>query len=437
MKGFQMEIITTHKNTDFDAFASMVAAKVLYPGAVCVLPKTVNPNVRAFISIHKDIFDMHTSDEIDFKKVKRLIVVDTNNWNRLDRMGALSKRDDIEIILWDHHKDSGDINPTIEYREEIGANITLMVRRLKKERKKISPIQATLFLTGLYEDTGNLTFPSTTAEDAFAAGFLLENRADLNVIGTFLRQAYGEKQKNVLFEMLQNSKRSRISGYSVSINKLEIEGHVNSLAVVVGMYREILNVDAAFGIFTNRDKDKCMVIARCNSDSLDVGSIMRSMGGGGHPGAASAMLKSVNPDAVEEWISELIEGNQQASVQISDIMSFPVFTVDSDTSMEKVAAILKDKGCTGLPVVNGDKLVGIISRRDFKKIKRESQLKSPVKAFMSTNIMTIEPGKSPIQAARLMVKHDIGRLPVVENGRIIGIITRSDSMLYFYDMLPD
>ncbi|MFH2044276.1 MAG: CBS domain-containing protein [Pseudomonadota bacterium] len=56
---------------------------------------------------------------------------------------------------------------------------------------------------------------------------------------------------------------------------------------------------------------------------------------------------------------------------------------------------------------------------------------------MSTKIVTIDPGKSPIQAAKLMAKHDIGRLPVVENGRIIGIITRSDTMLYFYDMLPD
>jgi tRNA nucleotidyltransferase (CCA-adding enzyme) len=432
-----MRIITTHKNTDFDALASMVAATVLYPGAVCVIPKTVNPNVKAFISIHKDILDLHSPEEIDLGKVTSLVVVDTNSWSRLDRMNALSKRDDLEVIVWDHHKGSGDIKATSSCQEETGANITLMVRNLKKGRKGITPIQATLFLTGLYEDTGNLTFPSTTAEDAYAAGFLLEKKADINVIGNFLRQAYGEKQKNILFQMLQNANREKINGHSVSINKIEIDGHVNSLAVVVGMYREILNVDAAFGIFTGRDRDRCMVIARSNSDSIDVGSIMRSMGGGGHPGASSAMLKSVNPDAVEEWIRELIEGNQQASVQISDIMSFPVFTVDSDTSMDKVALVLKEKGCTGLPVVEGDKLVGIISRRDFKKIKRESQLKAPVKAFMNTNVMTIEPGKSPIQAARLMVKHDIGRLPVVEDGRIIGIITRSDSMLYFYDMLPD
>ncbi len=46
-------------------------------------------------------------------------------------------------------------------------------------------------------------------------------------------------------------------------------------------------------------------------------------------------------------------------------------------------------------------------------------------------------GDSPIQAAQMMVRHDIGRLPVVEDGRIIGIITRSDVMMYFYDLLPD
>jgi CBS domain-containing protein len=79
----------------------------------------------------------------------------------------------------------------------------------------------------------------------------------------------------------------------------------------------------------------------------------------------------------------------------------------------------------------------MISRRDFRKLRKESQLKNPVKAFMSRDILTIEPGKSPMQAAQILVKHDIGRLPVVEDGKVIGIITRSDVMRYFYDLLPD
>jgi len=432
-----MQVVTTHKNTDFDAMASTIAASILYPEAVPVLPRKVNPNVKAFLSIHKDIFKISSFDDISLGDVKRLIVVDINSWGRLGRIRGLKKNKKLEIFLWDHHSNAGDIKPTWKCQEPVGANITLMVRQLKQEKKILSPIQATLFLAGLYEDTGNLTFPSSTAEDAYAAAYLLERKADLNIISSFLRPAYGEKQKNVLFEMLQSAKRDRVNGYSVSFNKLNLKNYVDNLAVVVHMYREILNLDAAFGIFVDEDRNRCMIIGRSNADGFDIGTIMRSMGGGGHPAAGSAVLESVNPDAVADMIRELIQGNQQASVQISDLMSFPVYTVSPDTSMKKVASMLREKGCTGFPVVENEKLVGMISRRDFKRVKKESQLKGPVKAFMKTDVITIAPGKSPTEAARLMVKHDIGRLPVVENENILGILTRSDTMRYFYDLLPD
>ena len=432
-----MHIITTHKNTDFDALASVIAAKLLYPGSIPILPKSLNPNVKAFLSIHKDLLQVDSVGDINMNEISRLIVVDLNSWERLDKMEDLRSREDLEIILWDHHSNGGNISAALRYHEEVGAAATLLVMQLKKERKILTPIQATLFLAGIYEDTGNLTFPSTTAKDAHAAAYLLECKADLSIINTFLRPAYSEKQKDILFRMLQTANRVKINGHTISTNKVEIQGHINSLAVVVHMYMEIVNTDVAFGIFSNPDQGRCFVIGRSRADNFDMGSIMRSMGGGEHPSAGSALLKSVNPDAVEAWVLELVSGNQQTSVQISDLMSFPVITVQIDTPMKKVAEILREKGCTGVPVVDGGKLAGIISRRDFRKIKKESQLKAPVKAFMSPDVMTIAPGKSPMQAARLMVKHDIGRLPVVDDGRIIGIITRSDTMLYFYDLLPD
>ncbi|BBO67123.1 hypothetical protein DSCA_10530 [Desulfosarcina alkanivorans] len=433
------QIITTHKNSDFDAFASLVAATLIYPEAVAAVPKTINPNVRAFMSIHKEVFDYVDRWNIETGKVSRLIVVDTPNWSRLGPIAKLRQRTDLEVLVWDHHT-GGDIDADWKCQEAVGATVTLMVRQLKAMRKLITPIQATLFLAGLYEDTGNLTFSSCTAEDAYAAGWLLDRKADLALVAKFLRPAYGEKQKDVLFEMLKNTSRMKINGHSVSISRIHIDGHVGNLALVVRMYRDIVNVDAAFGLFVSQAKKgrcRCMVIGRSDTDAVDVGELMKSMGGGGHPGAGSAMLRDVNPDVAGQMIIDLLEGNQQSSVQISDLMSFPVFTVPSDTSMAEVARMLRRRGCTGLPVVDGDRLVGVISRRDFKKIRKEGQLQAPVKAFMSTRVITIEPGKSPIQAARTMVRHDVGRLPVVEAGRLIGIITRSDAMIYFYDLLPD
>jgi CBS domain-containing protein len=364
--------------------------------------------------------------------------VDTGTWNRIDNADAFARRSDLEILVWDHHPQPSDIDASWRCSSPVGANVTLMLRCLQTKCRSMTPIQATLCLAGLYEDTGHLTFSSTTAEDARAAAYFLEHGADLGILSRFLRPAYGEKQKNILFDMLKNGHREKVNGHTISISQLSIHGHVSSLALVVGMFRDIMNVDAAFGIFCDAEKEKCMVIGRSDTEGLNMGDIMRSLGGGGHPGAGSAMLRKVNPDTVSEMICDLIKGNQQSSVQISDLMSFPVYSLDSCASMEKVARTLREKGCTGLPIVEDGKLVGMISRRDFAKLNnKRSHLKKSVKAYMQREVMTIGPGISPLQAARIMVRHDIGRLPVIENGRVIGIVTRSDVMHYFYDLLPD
>ncbi|WP_457553231.1 CBS domain-containing protein [Desulfobacula sp.] len=431
-----MIIITTHKGSDFDALASLIAASVLYPDAKPVLPTSINANLKAFLSIHKDLFNLYSPKEINLEQVKTLVVVDTHSWNRLEGMGPLKKKN-LEIIVWDHHS-QGDIKANQKNIKATGAAVTLLVKEIEKQKKMITPIQATLFLIGLYEDTGNLTFASTMPEDAYAAGFLLDRKADLHILSTFLQQAYGKKQKDILFHMIKKAKRTEIGGFSISIANIKIEGRIQNLAMVLQMYREIMNVDAAFGIFKDVEQDKCIIIGRSNIEQINVGLLMRSIGGGGHPGAGSALLKSANPDTIEQMLLELISGNQQSSIMLSDIMSYPVITVNLDTKVEEVAMILRECGCTGVPVVDVDgHIKGVISRRDFKKIRKSKHMLAPVKAFMSRNIVTISSNKSVIEAARLMIKHDIGRIPVTEKDKIVGIITRSDAMTYFYDLLPD
>ncbi len=432
-----MIIITTHIGSDFDALASLVAASLLYPGSKPVLPTSINENLKAFLSIHKDLFSIYSPRDINLKDVKTLVVVDTHSWNRLEGMESLKDKKDLEIIIWDHHI-QGDIETSHKNIKETGASITMFAKELEKQQKLITPIQATLFLMGLYEDTGNLSFPSTLPEDAYAAGFFLEKKADLHILATFLRQAYGKKQKNILFHMIQKAKRLEISGFTISIVKMDIEGRVQNLAMVLQMYREIVNVDAAFGIFQDVEQNKCMIIGRSSIEEINIGLVMRSLGGGGHPGAGSALIKAANPDTIEQMLVELISGNQQTSVMLSDIMSYPVVTVSDDTKVEEVATILRDMGCTGVPIVDKEEhVVGIMSRRDFKKINRPKHMQSPVKAFMSRNIVTITHDRSAMEAAKLMIKHDIGRIPVMQNDKIVGIITRSDAMMYFYDLLPD
>lgn len=93
-----MQIITTHRSADFDGFASVIAGTILYPDAIPVLPKALNPNVKAFLSIHKDLFNIKSISEIDLDQVNRLIVVDTNKWARLESMKSLKDNDNLEIF---------------------------------------------------------------------------------------------------------------------------------------------------------------------------------------------------------------------------------------------------------------------------------------------------------------------------------------------------
>ena len=432
-----MELIVGHKNTDFDALASLVAASLLFPDATPMLARNVNPNVRGFLSIHKDLFRLVRPGEVDLDAVRRLVVVDACRWNRLDGVSALRKREDVEIFLWDHHPGEVDIRADRIRHESMGATVTLLVRELRERDVPLTPVQATLFLTGIYEDTGQLLFPATRSEDARAAAWLMDRDADLKVVGTLLQPVYGQKQRDVLFSVLRNQETLDINGFRVSFSTVDIQGHVGNLSVVVHMSREILGVDALFGIFTGRENAKSIVIGRSAADGLNVGGILRGLGGGGHPGAGSAMIADAKPERVVETITHLIEGNQQSSVRIGDLMSFPVTTVPPDMTMEALRLFLSEHGITGAPVVEDGRILGVVSQRDFKKVKKASGMQAPVKAFMSPKVVTIDPGASPLRAARLMVAHDIGRLPVVQDGEIIGIVSRSDAMIYFYDLLPE
>ncbi len=433
-----MLIATTHKNTDFDGLASVIAASILYPGCIGVIPKMTNKNVEMFLSTHKTAFNLILPNEVQHDEVTKLIVVDTDQWQRLDRMDKVAKREGLELDLWDHHMMAGgDIQATWSCKERIGSTVTLFAREMQKRGIQLTPLDSTVMLIGLYEDTGYLSFPGTTADDARAAAYLLENKADLNVAGFFLNPPYEENQKEILFEMMKKTEKRTIFGHSIGFNHLTLDKKVPNLATVVNMYRKIVNVDALFVIFTSDDRHS--IIGRSGVESIDIGQILSMFGGGGHSAAGSATVKDaeISVEKIIEKITTAIVANSSESIHIADIMSFPVISVAPETPMREVQALMASHKIRGVMVMEDTTILGIIVLWDLKKVKKDSQWESPVKAFMARNILTIGPGDSPSVAARIMIEKDVGHLPVVQDNKMIGIVTRTDILTYYYDLLPE
>jgi len=113
-------------------------------------------------------------------------------------------------------------------------------------------------------------------------------------------------------------------------------------------------------------------------------------------------------------------------------MSTPVHTVDRDATLEQVREDFARFGISGAPVVTEGHLAGIISRRDIRRAKQGGRMQLPVASCMATTVQTTEPQAPLLRAFEKMVEADIGRLPVVEEGHLVGIITRSDVLRLLY-----
>jgi tRNA nucleotidyltransferase (CCA-adding enzyme) len=420
-----MNVITTHTNTDLDALASMVAAQKLYPGAVMVFPGKMSRSVEEFMALHKDTLSVRAVREINPELVELLVLVDTKSPGRLAGLADLLTRSTVEVHIYDHHpRAEGDAVGRVEIIEVVGATTTLLVEKIQARGLALTPMEATILTLGIYEDTGSLIFTSTTARDVQAVAYLLEQGANLAVVADFLGRPLTAEQRSLLKTLLTAAEHHQINGIKFLIAKGTVDEFIGGLALLTHKLADFALVDAVFTVVEM--DDRVHVVARSSIPEVNVKDILSFFGGGGHPSAASATVKKAGVNEVTERLLETIRAKVKPPLTAADIMSSPVKTVTPGTRIEEAGQVMLRYGHTGLPVVEGAQLVGVISRRDVEKAACHGLGHAPVKGFMTSKVLTVTPEVSAAVVRELMVEHDIGRLPVVENGHLVGIVSRTD-----------
>lgn len=433
-----MKIIVGHSNMDLDSMASMVLARLLYPDHAAVASRLVHPVAGKLQNLYEHHLRFLHANELDGQEVERLVLVDTSSRRRVEEFLRRLPNEPAEVEIWDHHPvesagvqsagANGDVFPGAEiHRGAYGANATMLGLAVMERGLQPSPEEATVALAGIYADTGNFTHENVTEADFEVAAFLLSCGASLKMVRSFLNALTDAAQVNLFHDLLNKLEYRTIHGHRVITSYWETDQEWKGLGAVVEKIFEVENRDVYFALFYFTHKEKCLIIARNQKDTIPLHEILRDFGGGGHTKAAAATIKHSDGQHVYRQLLANLEHLLVPAITAQEIMSAPVHTICPEERLIDASRALEEIGHTGLPVVDGqEQLVGFLTLRDIMKGRRADQMHAPVKGYMSRPPISLAPEAPVHEVEELLAAHNIGHLPIVREKQVVGIVTRSD-----------
>ena len=427
-----MQVITTHVGTDFDALSSMIAAKKLYPEAKICFPGFLSGEVKRFLIIYGKIIQSTPPEMIDLQKVSRLIIVDTKLINRIGIFSKLISKKCVEIHIYDHHPPHPkDIKGDWGVCKEVGATITLFISLIKKRGIFITPIEATLFLLGIYEDTGSLIYSSTTPLDLEAANFLLSQGANLELISSFLNRDLNEKQTRLLNEFLKKAKTRIINGVEVVIISAEADEFIGGFSLPLHKFIDLKNLEVVFALI--KSKERIYLIARSRTPSVNVGEVLSFFGGGGHNFAASALIREGDIKEIEEKLYQVLEEIVRPHLTVGELIKPPARTISPYASIKEAKDILEKYSLETLPVIDKGKFVGAVSRERIEHLISHNAENIPLKNYISQKIAAIPAFFSIKKAQEIMIENKTKDLMVFDSeNKFIGVLSGLDLLNAFH-----
>jgi len=416
-----MHIILTHEQADFDAIASQFGAYLLDDTAIPVLPRRMNRNVNAFITLYGVELPFVDPRDLPAEQIQSVTLVDTQSMVSLKGMDAKTS---VQVI--DHHPLRDNLPPQWQVTiDETGANTTLFIEALGSRDNVLTPIQATLLLLGIYEDTGSLTYSRTTARDLTAAAFLLEHGANLEIASDFLNHPLSLQQQELYDELCNAAQSHNIHGHNIVVACGDAKEMNEELSTIAHKMRDLLDPDALFLLVITRGG--VQLIARSNSADIDVARIAEHFGGGGHERAAASLIKDGVLDEICEQLNRVLPNYVQPAITVGEIMSSRPQLLSPDTSAEQALRRMQRFGYEGYPVVADGKVIGLLTRRSVDRALAH-QLNLTAARLMNAGEYTVQPNDSIEHVQDIMTETGWGQIPVInpESGEVIGIVTRTD-----------
>ena len=428
-----MDVIATHGNADFDGLASMVGASKLFAGAKLVLPAGAQETVRNFLAVHD--LDLSKLKDLDLSTVTRLILVDTQEPDRIGALKACVENPRVEIVVFDHHVDEQSACAGRSQQsmiESVGATTTILIEQLRGRHLPITPFEATVLALGLYEETGSFGFASTTSRDLEAGAYVVAAGADLNLVAETLRRPLDPDAVALLNDLLERSEAYYLEGRKVLVATSPLDRCRGEAAGVVHTLAELPGVDAVI-VAVSMD-DRVQVIGRSRRPEIDVGWIAREFGGGGHAVAAAASVKHKPLPEVKEQIVRLLTTHYRPTLLAQDVMTQPVKTIGLDTTIAEASERMTMYGLNVFPILDQqERYAGLVSRELIQRALFHRLGKRAVQEIMQTDAYAARPDTPFHDIESTMIERNQRFVPVMKGTKIIGVITRTDVLRTLHD----
>ncbi len=416
-----MKIILTHEQADFDALASLLGAYYLQEEAIPVLPRKMNRNVRAFITLYGGELPFVEARDLPNEPIEDITIVDTQSM-----VSIKGARPDAAVHVIDHHPIREDFPSDWSITvAATGANTTIFVDNLRESEITLGMVQATLLLLGIYEDTGSCTYTRTTARDLRAASFLMEQGANLSIANDFLNHPLTLDQQALYDRLHKQAETLHIQGHTVILACEDDSDLDEEYSTIVHKLRDFLDPDAIFVLITS--KAGVQMIARSTSDQIDVAAIAAQFGGGGHDRAAAGLIKNKPLRQVRSDLIRLLPEYIHPAVTVQQIMSSTPQLLKPSTSVGDALQRMQRFGYEGFPVVKQGKIIGLLTRRAVDRAIAH-KLNLTAENLMDAGEYFVAPGDSIERLQMVMTNTGWGQIPVVDSeaGKIVGIVTRTD-----------
>jgi tRNA nucleotidyltransferase (CCA-adding enzyme) len=240
----------------------------------------------------------------------------------------------------------------------------------------------------------------------------------------FLQYRLTPQQQQLYAQLSENTHTYYIRGQAVIIAAAGTGDYVEEVSTVAHRLQDLLEPDALFVLV--EQNDHIQMVARSTSDAVDVGVLAEQFDGGGHGRAAAALIRGRPLESVWDQLVQALNAQVRPAARVQDIMSFGVHTVSSDTTVSEAEELMRRYGHEGFPVMEGERVAGVLTRREIDRAIQHGLDKSPVRSFMHEGDISVGPDDAVEQVQEVMVQYDVGQVPVVEDGQVIGIVTRTD-----------